>query len=419
MQILEISKTEKALPLDFQEGLISVFKIQCFNLKNAEIMGAPDPYIRVRVGTYAERTYTIQNGGCNALFEPLDTKLTVTAETLRSNKIEFEVWDENSKLDARGDVMIGKGSRSLDDVTVLEEIVELSIPLTDTKGGPSGRLLAFLKLQNPPQKEPGTKFGINTITGSETDLCPKSEVKSLLADFTEGTIHIRKIAVYGLKNTEIFSMFGEKQDPYVLLRVIGGNLEWERKTPVLNNGGENDMWELYGFEIDVTRHQLSECVLELTVKDKNKMKEDVIIGSGEIEFEILSKLNSVFEIPVTLKSTNKKGATKNKSTGRLVCYIELKNREKKEYCSQKGFQNGKFEILKIQTYDFKNTEIGLLSSNHNPYCKLKLGDAQNAKTGTLKNTGENFSWEMLIPKSPSRLSRDGTSCANARSNGNE
>jgi C2 domain len=393
-----LSKTEKALPLDFQEGVISIFKIKCFNLKNTEILGTPDPYIRVRVGAYTERTYTIQNGGCNALFEPLDTKLTVTAETLRLNKIEFEVWDENSKLDVRGDVMIGKGSRSLDDVRILEEIVELSIPLTDSKGGPTGRLLAFLKLQDPPPKEPGTNSGINTITGSESDLSQKSEMNSLLSDFTEGTIHICKIAVYGLENTEIFSMFGEKQDQYISLCVIGGNLEWERKTPVLSNGGGNNMWELYGFEIDVTRHQLSECVLEVTVKDKNKMREDVIIGSGEIEFKILSKLNSVLEIPVVLKSTNKKGVTKNKSTGRLVCYIELKNRDKKEYCLQHGFQSGKIEILKIQTYDLKNTETGLLSSNHNPYCKLKLGDTQNAKTGTSKNVGENFSWDMLTVK---------------------
>jgi C2 domain len=361
-------------------------------------LGTPDPYIRVRVGTYAERTYTIQSGGCNALFEPLDTKLTVTAETLRSNKIEFEVWDENSKLDFRGDVMIGKGSRSLDDVRVLEEIVELSIPLTDSKGGPTGRLLAFLKLQNPPPKDPGTNSGINTMSGSETDLCQRPEINFSLTDFTEGTIHIRKIAVYGSENTEIFSMFGEKQDPYISLRVIGGNLKWERKTPVLNDGGENNTWELYGFEIDVTRHQLSGCVLEVTVKDKNKMIEDVIIGSGEIEFKIVNKLNTVLEIPVTLKSTNKKGVTKNKSTGRLVCYIELKNREKKECFLQQGFQNGKIEILKIQTYDLKNTEIGLLSSNHNPYCKLKLGDTQNAKTGTLKNAGENFSWEELTVK---------------------
>ena len=92
MEIL--SKTEKFLPTDFQNGLLSIFKIQSFNLKNTEILGIPDPYIRVRVGTYAEKTYTIQNGGCDALFEPLDMKLPVTAGTLRLNKIEFEVWDE-------------------------------------------------------------------------------------------------------------------------------------------------------------------------------------------------------------------------------------------------------------------------------------------------------------------------------------
>ena len=398
MEIL--SKTEKFLPTDFQNGLLSIFKIQSFNLKNTEILGIPDPYIRVRVGTYAEKTYTIQNGGCDALFEPLDMKLPVTAGTLRLNKIEFEVWDENSKLDIRGggDVMIGTGTCSLNDVRVIGEIVELAIPLVDTKGVSTGRLLALLRLENLPPSGTGTISGIKTAIETETDLDQKAEMTFLGSDFTEGTIHIRKIAVYDLENTEIFAMFGEKQDPYICFRVIGGNLEWERKTPVLKNGGENNMWELSGFEFDVTRHQLAECVLELTVKDKNKMREDVTIGSGIIEIRVLGQINSLLEIPVKLKNINKKDLinnNNNKSNGRLVCYIELTKKEQKEFILQKGFKNGKLEILKIQTYDLKNTESGLLSSSYNPYCTLKLGDINNIRTGTLKNTGEDFLWDFL------------------------
>ena len=400
MEIL--SKTEKDLPTDFQNGLLSIFKIQSFNLKNTEILGIPDPYIRVRVGTCVEKTYTIQNGGSNALFEPLDMKLPVSAGTLRLNKIEFEVWDENSKLDIRGggDVMIGRGTCSLNDVSVIGETVELSISLVDTKGVSTGRLLAFLRLENLPPSGTGTISGIKTAIGTEMDLDQKAErdeMTFLGTDFTEGTIHIRKIAVYGLENTEIFAMFGEKQDPYICLRVIGGNLEWERKTPVLKNGGENNMWELSGLEFDVTRHQLNECVLELTVKDKNKMREDVTIGSGKIEFRVLGQINSLLEIPVMLKNTNKKDLINNndKSSGRLVCYIELTKKEQIEFILQEGFRNGKLEIFKIQTYDLKNTETGLLSSNYNPYCTLKLGETNNFRTGTLKNTGEDFLWDFL------------------------
>lgn len=368
------------------------------------MFGIPDPYIRVRVGTYAEKTYTIQNGGCNALFEPLDMKLPVSAGTLRLNKIEFEVWDENSKLDIRGggDVMIGTGECSLSDVRVIGEIAELSISLTNAKGVPTGRLLAFLRLENlPPSTSPsgtGTKSGIKSAIETEVDLNQKSEMTFLGSDFTEGTIHIRKIAVYGLENTEIFAMFGDKQDLYVYFCVIGGNLEWERKTPVLKNGGDNNMWELSGFEFDVTRHQLAECVLELTVKDKNKMRDDVTIGYGEIDFRVFGKINSLLEIPVKLKTTNKKDLINNDNKsigGRLVCYIELTKKEEKEYILKEGFENGKFEIFKIQTYDLKNTVTGLLSSNYNPYCTLKLGDINNFRTGTLKNTGEDFLWDFL------------------------
>ena len=396
MEIL--SKTEKALPSDFQAGMLSVIKIQSYNLKNTERMGTPDPYIRVRVGTYVERTYTMQNGGCHALFEPLDIKLPVTAGILLSNRIELEVWDENSKLDMRGDVMIGTGSGSLSDVRAIGEIVELSIPLSDAKGVPTGRLLAFLRLENSPPTGTRTISGIESAMGSETNSGSKAEMTFLGTDFTEGTIHIRKIAVYGIENTEIFAVFGEKPDPFVSFRVKGGNLEWERKTPVLNSGSDNYMWELSGFEFDVTRHQLSECVLELTVKDKNKMREDVIIGSGEIEFRVLGQLNCLLEVPVMLKTTNKKGVINEKSKGKLVCYIELTKKEKKEFVLHENFRYGKFEILSIQTYDIKNTEIGLLSSNHNPYCMLKLGDTHNARTGTLKNVGDDFLWEFLTVK---------------------
>lgn len=343
-------------------------------------MGQQDPYVRVRIGEYTEKTYTKDNGGGDVLFDFLDLKVPVTREVLQSGRIEMEAWDENSKLDLRGDVLIGSSSCVLEGVTTMGETVELEFQLKDKKGKDSGRILAFLRLEDTP---PPVEVELPVIGDS----------------FKEGTVFVRRIVSFGLQNTEMFAVLGGgKQDPYVTLKVKDtvppGGLEWEGSTPVLNNAGANNVWDFLDLKFDVTRNQLLSSSVDVMVKDKNITRGDALIGGGVIQLKKINALNQLLELPIDLKMTDKKGVVIEKSRGKLVCYVELKLKEQTDFVLQKGFKFGKLQITRIQTYNLKNTELGL-GALQDPYCVLKLGEGWTDKTYTQENAGADVLWNFL------------------------
>lgn len=339
-------------------------------------MGTQDPYIRVRIGdTYKEETCSKDNGGSDVLFDSLDLKAPVSALTLQTGRVELEAWDKNSKMGLRGDVFIGAGSAGLEDVRVIGESVEISVQLKDKKGKSSGRILAFLRLESTPPVE----------------------VSPIGIDFTEGTVHIRKMASFGLENTEIFALFGEKQDPYIILAAKGLGMDWTGTTPVLTSTGANCVWDNLDFKFDVTRDQLVNGILDVIVKEKNKIRGDAIIGGGIINMRNINRMNALLEITIDLKMTDKKGVVLEKSRGKLVAYVELTLKEKTVYTLQKGFKFGKLQITKIQTFNLKNTELGL-GSLQDPYCVLKLGENWTEKTSTQQGVGGDVLWNFLTLK---------------------
>jgi C2 domain len=367
---------EKSLPDGFKEGILSVYKLQTFNLKNTEIMGTQDPYVRVRIGdTYNGETYSKDNGGSDVLFDSLDLKAPVSALTLQTGRVEFEAWDKNSKIGLRGDVFIGAGSAGLEGVRVIGESVEVSVHLTDKKGQSAGRILAFLRLET----------------------APPVEVLPIGIDFSEGTVHIRKIASFGLQNTELLAVFGEKQDPYVIMAAKGLGMDWTGTTPVLTSAGANCVWDFLDFKFDVTRDQLLNGILDVAVKEKNKVRGDGMIGGATITMRNINQMNNLVEISVDLKMIDKKGMVLEKSRGKLVAYIELTLKEKTVFTLQKGFKFGKLQITKIQTFNLKNTELGL-GSLQDPYCVLKLGMNWTEKTSTQQGVGGDVLWNYLTMK---------------------
>jgi C2 domain len=376
-QIREIiSETEKPLPDGFKDGILCIYKLQTFSLKNTEIMGTQDPYVRVRIGdTYKGETYSKDNGGSDVLFDSLDLKAPVTVHTLQTGRVEFEAWDRNSKIGLRGDVLIGAGSAGLEGVRVIGESVEVSVQLTDKKGKSAGRILAFLRLETAPP----------------VDISP------IGIDFTEGTVHIRKIASFGLHNTEVLAVFGEKQDPYVILTAKGLGVDWTGTTPILTSAGANCVWDFLDFKFDVTRDQLVNGILDVAVKEKNKIRGDGVIGVATIDMRNINRMNNLLEISVDLKITDKKGAILEKSRGKLVAYIELTLKEKTIFSLQKGFKFGKLQITKIQTFNLKNTELGP-GSLQDPYCVLKLGENWTEKTSTQQDVGGDVLWNYLTLK---------------------
>ena len=364
--------------MDFVDGTLCIYKLQTFDLTNTEIMGQQDPYIRVRVGEiYCEKTYTQDNGGGDVVFDFLDFKAPVTKNILETGKIQVEAWDENSKIDLRGDVLIGSGSALLENITNIGENVEIEIPIKDKKGTLSGKILVFLRLEEK------LLIGNNLIP--------------INLDFISGTVYIKRIVSFNLENTEILALFGDKQNPYVSLSIKNNDgLEWDGVTSVLNNNNSNDkssLWDFLDFRFDVTRNQLINGILNIIVKNKNNLQNDFIIGEGCIELKNINQLNKLLELSLDLKTKDKKGNFVDKLRGRLVLYIELKLKENKEYILKEGFQFGKLQITRIQTYNLKNTEI--LSTKQDPYFVLKLGDHWTEKSYTQNNVTKDVLWNFL------------------------
>jgi hypothetical protein len=183
-------------------------------------------------------------------------KAPVTALTLQTGLVEVEVWEENTT----GDKLIGVGSAVLGEITVYGESVEVNVVLKNKKHKISGRVLISLRLE-------------------EIITRPLEVVKG----FVCGVAYIRRVVSFGLRNTELFAMFGEKQDPYVCFSVKGpgGVIYWTGETPVLNNQGGDVIWDYLDLKLDVTREHIEQFNLDVTVKDKNtKLLGDAIIGVG-------------------------------------------------------------------------------------------------------------------------------------------
>ena len=91
---------------------------------------------------------------------------------------------------------------------------------------------------------------------------------------------------------------------------------------------------------------------------------------------------------------DKSGKYLEKSRGRVVCYVELKIKESENFILKKDFKFGKLKISRIQTFNLKNTEIGL-GALQDPYVVLKLGEGWTDKTYTQENGGSDVLWDFL------------------------
>ena len=355
---------ETFLPSDFTAGILKVIQICSFDLKNLEMIGAgkQDPYVKVRAGDfYDEKTYEKEEGGSDVIWDYLDMAIPVSADFLTSseNYLELEAWDSNVIKDE----MIGKGEVSLKSVVNIGEEVELFVPLYDHKKQSTGRLTILVRLENLPPVE--------------VEIDP---------DFQEGTMSIRRIVAHRLKNTDWFG----KGDPYVLLSL--GN--WEGHTNSLTDSGSNVMWDFLDMKLVVNVDMLkandkSKRTIVVAVKDKNSLRKDALIGTGEVDIsKAFATLGNEVELSVDLLDE------KNKVAGTLVLYSTVTNGvepDEKDLKVSPDFEFGTLNIGKIRSFELKNTElIGL----QDPFVELQLGSWED-KTYTKDEGGGDVLWDFL------------------------
>ncbi len=131
-------------PSKFKKGSLFVSRISCFDLKNVEIIGKNDPYVKVELKKWEASTGVVDGGGSNAVFDFLDFNTVVTKDDVNYEVLKVSVYDKN---DLRNDVCIGSGQVTLKDLLSFIDM-ELSCDLINKKGKKSGRVTLLCKLSS-------------------------------------------------------------------------------------------------------------------------------------------------------------------------------------------------------------------------------------------------------------------------------
>lgn len=107
---VKLEASEKAVypsvsPSEFPHGTLYIKSIAANGLRNTEMFGKSDPYVKILHQT-AEigRTNVINNGGSSGFWDHLDYKCVMKHEDLKDGAIVFSVFDDNA---LRSDVLIG------------------------------------------------------------------------------------------------------------------------------------------------------------------------------------------------------------------------------------------------------------------------------------------------------------------------
>jgi hypothetical protein len=207
--------------------------------------------------------------------------------------------------------------------------------------------------------------------------------------FSAGILYIRRINALELRNTELFGFLGDKSDPYVEL-ALGD--KWKGVTPVKKSGGANVKWDMLDLQLEVNREILANGYFNVVVKDKNTSG-DSVIGVGRARLRRAgSKLGTECELVAYLTPSEKS----KKKAGHVHIFTELKEPEPEEVLTLKdGFVSGKLEILKIQTFNLKNTELlAAMGDLPDPYCIVEVGEYFKKNTEVRNNAGGDVSWNL-------------------------
>jgi hypothetical protein len=428
----EKSRSKYMLSSSVHEGLLHIFRISTFDLKNTELFGKQDPFVKVHIPglKYSDKTPTLDNQGGTVVFDELDLKCICKYDDIMKERLSIEVFEDN----AVSDKLIGSTSISLKHyITAANQ--ELEIPLTIYSGNkdPTGRLLLFAKLINPVPEEYLQELAEKAKGNGEEVVAPVI-VPKLPDDFVRGEFVIKKIVAHNVKNTELFAMFGDKQDLYVDVKLN----TWQSKTPILENAGTNAIWDVLDLSTFVNMDSIKNDRFEVKIMNKNNLRADSAVGFGEVKLceQIYHKIsdstcNASSNVPpmpangkpkrsprsnvgktvesesasssspsaymvdftVLLNDNNPSKKKKSSHVGKLVLHCELRPEEKDQIFDEPepSFKYGKFKISRIEAFKLANTE---LFGKADPFVKFTFGTEFTAKTYTQENIENNqTSWK--------------------------
>ena len=165
---------------------MNISKIVCKELKNVELFGKNDPYVKLALGGWRYQTEYQDDAGSSCVFEGVDITCPTTETILGSENMEVEVYDYN---DINAHALIGSGSFNLSKfVDQRDTVLEFEVKLVNKKKKPSGNVKIYLKIQETPEK-PCPEKGVEIELSH--DIFGKKEKKTgnvsvlIKADFAE------------------------------------------------------------------------------------------------------------------------------------------------------------------------------------------------------------------------------------------
>jgi hypothetical protein len=347
------------LPQDFVEGTLRVVRIRTFDLRNRELVGKQDVYIKLYVGkTFEKKTSVQRSAGGDVLWDYLDMDMQVTRDFLVDGQLLLEAWESN---DVTRDLLIGSGSISTQCISEIGKDIEISVPVRDKKHRQSGTISVYLRLE-----------------------CPLSNNIEIPDTFTQATMCIRRLSAFGLPK--------RAGNPYAVLSIRG----WEGKTHsqalgVALGSSRNVDWEYLDLRTTITREMLQSESLGIVIMNKNNIRNDTVVGVGEVSIQ-RSALH-IGDKELTQLSCDIFD-DKGKSSGRVSTFVELKDHEELDESELKisdGFKIGTLRISKINSFELKNTEVAGLDD---PFVEVRFGDWCEI-THTISNGGAFVQWEYL------------------------
>lgn len=360
------SKGQPAVP--FTSGTIEIHTIKCQNLKNVEIMGKNDPYVKLAFSgsEWVDATLPLDNVD-TPVWKDLDMDIEVTADMIDEDRISVEVWDQNTamkdKFIGRGDTSVQRLLQTLDS----PHPIDLIIPLQDDKKKIVGEAIIFGTLKRYKEK--------------------KSMTADIDESFQHGTLCFERIRAKNLINTETVG----KQDPYCVFKLAGKD---DLTTSYKEGGGSLVVWNSLDMKFtEVSRAVLKDENLLVEVWDHNSITKDKMIGTGSVSIaEAGSQLGEVVELVVDLET--KKGGV----AGKLVLDVKLTEGVEKEnkeikYEISEGFNEGKVHIRKIAVFDAADTEM-IGAGQQDLYTVVGFKE-WSEKTEVQDDVGSDAVWENL------------------------
>jgi hypothetical protein len=407
----EMAKSNKhSFDAGFTGAQVQFVKIQTHNLKNTELMGKADPYIKIidSDGQDIGKTFTLFDKGGSVLFDYLDIKTSpatsdlYSADDVEKKTVTIEAWDDNTF--PVPDKFVGRGVVRLRDLKgPYDREAELPVvPLVDDRGNAVGRVHVNAKLVKP--------------------LPPKDAPVTFPDQFTAGVAYIRRISGFGIKNVNLTAILGNKADPYVTVQLFpnrnSASATWSAQTAAIMDSGDHALWDFTDMEFPVDRDCIAEGVLLVTAMDKNVGKSDAFIGAGVISLKRAAESIIVdgsgnlgdegksieLSVDLNLQKADKDAAVSKggKSGGRIVLHLDVARAQPTDesLVPKHDFEFGTLAVSKVRTFDLRNTEtMSFIGGLQDPYVKLKFADWED-ETHPKEDAGSDVLWDFLAMESP-------------------